>query len=64
MTIDQAPSVLKCDADTLGIDLNSAEYGYAVSPADLAETPEEAEAIARELDETSQRAPEIGVHHG
>jgi hypothetical protein len=64
MKIEQAPSVLKRDADTLGIDLNSAEYGYAVSPADLAATPEEAESIARELDETSQRNLESGVHHG
>ena len=64
MKIDQAPSVLKREADRLGIDLNSAEYGYAVSSADLAETPEEAEAIARELDETSQRNLESGVPHG
>lgn len=59
MKIDQAPSVLKRDADQLGIDLNSAEYGYAVSLADLTETPEEAEAI-----DQAERAPESGVHHG
>ena len=59
MTIDQAPSVLKRDADQLGIDLNSAEYGYAVFPADLAETPEAAEAI-----DQAERAPESGAHHG
>lgn len=59
MKIDQAPSVLKRDADTLGIDLNSAEYGYAVCPADLAETPEAADAIDK-----AERDPESGVHHG
>ena len=59
MKIDQALSVLKRDADRLGIDLNSAEYGYAVSSADLAETPEEAEAIDK-----AECAPDSGVHHG
>ena len=59
MKIDQAPSVLKRDADKMGIDLNSAEYGYAVSPADLTETPEEAEAI-----DQAERDRESGVHHG
>ena len=57
--MQQESMVLKRDADTLGIDLNSAEYGYAVFPADLAETPEEAEAI-----DQAERAPESGVHHG
>ena len=64
MKMQQESVVLKRDADTLGIDLNSAEYGYSISPADLAATPEEAESIARELDETSQRNLECGVHHG
>ncbi len=59
MTIEQAPSVLQRDADKLGIDLNSAEYGYAVFPADLAETPEAADAI-----DQAERDPESGVHHG
>lgn len=59
MKIDQALSVLKRDADQLGIDLNSAEYGYAVSPADLAETPEAADAIDK-----AERDLESGVHHG
>ena len=64
MKTQQESVVLKRDADQLGIDLNSAEYGYAVSPADLAATPEEAEAIARELYEASQRDLESGVPHG
>jgi hypothetical protein len=70
MTMQQEVLVLKRDADKLGIDLDSAEYGYTVSPADVAGTPEEAEAIAREMDDASQHdlaSPHgfnSGVHHG
>ena len=59
MKMQQESVVLKRDADQLGIDLNSAEYGYAVFPADLAATPEEAEMIDK-----AERAPDSGVHHG
>ena len=57
--MQQESMVLKRDADTLGIDLNSAEYGYAVFPADLEETPEEAEMIDK-----AERNPDSEVHHG
>ena len=63
MKNDHEPSVLKRDADVLGIDFNSAEYGYAVTEADSMETPEAAEAIARAL-AASQCDLNSGVPHG
>ncbi len=62
MKNDHEPFVLKRDADVLGIDFNSAEYGYAVTEADSMETPEAAEAIAREY-AASHRALNRGVSH-
>ena len=62
MKNDHEPFALKRDADGLGIDFNSAEYGYAVFPADLMETPEAAEAIAREY-AASHPALNRGVSH-
>ena len=54
--LSPATEILKRDADQFGIDLTSAEYGYAVFPADQADTPEEAEVI--------EHAEDSGVHHG
>lgn len=46
----QETIVLRCDADQLGIDLTSAEYGYEVTDADGVATSDEAVAIDKQGD--------------
>lgn len=48
--MEQETIVMQCDADLLGIDLTSAEYGYKVTNADEVATSDEALAIDKQGD--------------
>ena len=43
--LTRIPAVSVTESDNLGIDFESAEYSYPITPADEADTPEQAEAM-------------------